>query len=190
MNNITLYLILESKDQAPKLTQYNSIYIIELLGEAIQHLHNHGVLHNDIKSDNVMVCQANEDGNLQLVLIDFGKACKIEQAEYCDIPKKRRKMYREKHSHIAQEIVEGIAKQSTASNILSVGRIAYRLGQHVYSNEVTDLSISCTNENVIVRCSLSLVIEECYIMLSRVERDRNDSVYLVPVHLFEYYYRN
>ena len=93
MTNTTLYSILESKDQAPKLTKYNSIYIIKLLGEAIQYLHNHGMLHNDIKRDNVMVYQANEDGNLQPVLIDFGKACKIEQAEYRDIPKKRWKMY-------------------------------------------------------------------------------------------------
>ena len=121
-----------------------------------------------------MIYQENKDGHLKPVLIDFGKACKIEQAEFRSIPKKQRVAYREKHSHIAPEIVKGIAKQPTASDIFSLGRIAYYIGQHIHLKEVIDLSISCMNENASIRCSLLLVIEECEIMLSR-DRPANKS---------------
>ena len=166
-NNTTLYAVLKAQEQAPKLTHDNSILVIKQLGEAIQYLHKNGVLHNDIKSDNVMLYQANEDANLQLVLIDFGKACKIEQAEYRVIPVTQRKKYREKHSQIAPEIVERISKQSIASDIFSLGRIIYRLGHHMNSKEIISLSTSCANENINVRCTVSFVIEECDIMLSK-----------------------
>ena len=83
------------KDEAPKLKPYNAISIIKLLSEAIQYMHKNRVLHNDIKTDNVMVYEVNEH-DLQPILIDFGKACTIEQADYRLIEEKRRKRYRER----------------------------------------------------------------------------------------------
>lgn len=40
---------------------------------AIDHLHHHNILHNDIKEDNVVVDV--QKGNVKAIVIHFGKAC-------------------------------------------------------------------------------------------------------------------
>ncbi len=99
--------------------------IVRQLSEAHEYLHAHQILDNDIKSDNVMVYKDIE--GFKPVLFDFGKACKIGEGKIkklTDIEKK----YRERHSHIVPEIVEGIAPQTVSSDIFALGRIILNIG--------------------------------------------------------------
>jgi serine/threonine protein kinase len=113
--------ILNVDEQFHAVKNIEFLAIVRQLSETHEyHLHAHQILDNDIKSDNVMVYK-DIDG-FKPVLLDFGKPCKIGEGKIkklTDIEKK----YRERHSHIVPEIVEGIAPQTVSSDIFALGRI-------------------------------------------------------------------
>ncbi|XP_020899460.1 mitogen-activated protein kinase HOG1-like [Exaiptasia diaphana] len=77
--------------------------------KAIAYLHRVGVLHNDLKSNNV-VLHRNADKSLTAIVIDFGKASFIADGHVSSRSTKPK--------HIASE-----AKKSTSSDIFSLGCI-------------------------------------------------------------------
>ena len=54
------------------LNHLNTRHIFIKVLEGAQFLHSEGILHNDTKADNIVVCEE------RVVLIDFGKAKMIE----------------------------------------------------------------------------------------------------------------
>jgi serine/threonine protein kinase len=56
--------------------------LAEQLLEAVNHLHNHRIVHRDIKADNVMIRRRESDGKMQFVLIDFGCALDCIEDEF------------------------------------------------------------------------------------------------------------
>ena len=60
------------------LTEVDIKKIIRLLAQAIQYCHQNGVMHRDIKLDNILV-SIDEDGIIyDLKLADFGKAVRFD----------------------------------------------------------------------------------------------------------------
>ena len=63
-----------------KKTQNNALYhLLSILLDAIMHLHQSGILHNDIKGNNVLVEKSNRQK--RCILIDFGKACTLQESK-------------------------------------------------------------------------------------------------------------
>ena len=56
----------------PSRTLINIRHIFIKVLEGVQFLHSKGILHNDLKADNIVVCEE------RVVLIDFGKATMIK----------------------------------------------------------------------------------------------------------------
>lgn len=105
-----------------KLEKPTWLGILKNLIEALNHVHSCAILHNDVKSNNVVMEQRGEEWNP--VVIDFGKA------RFSSDPKPAMSMsinqqmrYREKYAHIAPEIVNGSGRQSAQSDIFSLGKI-------------------------------------------------------------------
>lgn len=100
--------------------------ILKKIMEALNHMHKAGVVHNDIKSNNVVLEKPGEQWNP--VIIDFGKARHIANPKpLMDLSPSAQEEYRRSYPHIAPEIVTGKGQQSVASDVFSFGKIALKI---------------------------------------------------------------
>ena len=97
--------------------------ILKNIIKALNHVHNASVLHNNLKSGNVLLEKRQEKWNP--VIIDFGKARFISKPKpLMSLSSSVQERYRKLYPHIATEIVQGTGQQSVASNVFSLGRLA------------------------------------------------------------------
>ena len=161
----TLQRVLDKETEAMKLNKRQSLLIIKKLCETLMFLHSHSILHNDIKDDNIVLYK-DEEG-LKPVLIDFGKACLIKEAHDKKLKKlspEMKRVYRERHSHIAPEIVEGTAGQSTSTDVFSFGRVVIKIGKSCGDEDILKIGKISAQENIAKRCTLSFVHKECELL--------------------------
>ena len=97
--------------------------VVDLVGRALQFIHAKGVLHNDLKGDNILLERRKNYYNP--VIIDFGKSTFIgvthEQKRLMST--KEQKEYMKKYPHVAPEIVSGRASYSIASDTYSFAKV-------------------------------------------------------------------
>ena len=121
------------------------ILTIQIL-EAVRYLHSSvEILHNDIKTDNILIAERNDysvsnsqpgcssafDTILtlygsfmyQVVLIDFGKASTIKEGHRLRLSDSERHQYKMKYPTIAPEVVDGVHPFSTKSDMYAVGHV-------------------------------------------------------------------
>ena len=88
------------------------------------HIHSGGILHNDLKANNIML-KEQENRSVNPVVIDFGKArCALDARPAVAVTISKRKEYQKCYLHIVPEIVCGTGMQSFKSGIFSFGRTA------------------------------------------------------------------
>ncbi|KXJ08783.1 putative serine/threonine-protein kinase [Exaiptasia diaphana] len=81
--------------------------IMRQITEALKHIHTMGFLHNDLKSNNV-VLEVRGDRQYNAVIIDFGKARRRGSPKPLKkLTSSQIKCYRKKYPHIAPEIPQG-----------------------------------------------------------------------------------
>ena len=95
-----------------RLKKNSTARVFHEIAETLKYVHNKGVLHNDLKTNNVLMQQGNSR-ELHPVLIDFGKSRAIAKA----------KGYRRGDvDYLAPEVKAG-KKESTQSDIFSFGKM-------------------------------------------------------------------
>ena len=134
------------------------ILTTQLLDAVNYYLHDRAhLLHNDIKLDNVPIAE-DVNGDLlgfHIVLIDFGKACELQAGRLYKFCEDEKREYLKKYPHIAPEVVHGEHKQSTYSDIYSVGKILTKLLDRdqfltlpsTATSQLNDLFKQCTMAN-------------------------------------------
>lgn len=97
--------------------------VVDLVGRALQFIHSKGVLHNDLKGDNILL--ERRENYYNPVVIDFGKSTFIGETHERKrlMSTKERNEYMQKYPHVAPEIVCGSASYSIASDTYSFAKM-------------------------------------------------------------------
>ena len=137
-SNTTIQNVLIDNDRFNAVKKMEFVALIRQLCEILRYLHMQKILHNDIKCDNVMMYRDGE--GLKCVLIDFGKACRIEEGKHKKLISDEKTTYRKNHSHVAPEIVDGKSQQTTSSDNFALGRIILKVGNRYKCDKLVALS--------------------------------------------------
>ena len=94
-----------------------------LLGmvSALKYIHTNNILHNDIKSDNIMI--DNRSSIPQSILIDFGKGCFISDGNVYKLSLPEQRRYTIEHPQVAPDLRNGHCRQSQYTDVYSLGRV-------------------------------------------------------------------
>jgi serine/threonine protein kinase len=111
--------------------------------DALDHMHQRGYLHCDLKTNNVLVAQNKG------FLIDFGKVCEISRP--------KAKKYKEVYKHIAPEVLKGFPV-TPASDIYSLGRVLKAIAKKTNSTILLQLGTAATDLNPKQRPSLLKIL--------------------------------
>lgn len=112
---VTIYKAAKDKKVA-EAKKWNGIFLET--SEALEHIHNCGYAHNDLKSNNV-VLEKREDQHLHPVIIDFGNSVLLKKVKSpVAKPVHQRKAYQ--NSYIAPELSDGTGKPSVESDIYAL----------------------------------------------------------------------
>ena len=120
-----------------------------LLGicNAVEAVHSHGFLHNDIKADNIVLSDTVPDYTnsppLVPILIDFGKSRPIKNPKRYRLTEEEKSYYRIHHHHIAPEVIDGIYPQSVKSDVYSLGRIINKVARAIMSSSLHTIGQKC-----------------------------------------------
>jgi serine/threonine protein kinase len=132
------------------LSLKRSVDIILQVAYALLHLHSHGVIHGDVKPENILIT---EDGEVKL--IDFGiallKGDAARPTKIAGTP-----------AYMAPEQKEDPMKMSFASDIYSLGIIAYELAMGKLSFGVIHPSLLPKGLRKIIQQALAISIDERY----------------------------
>lgn len=145
--SLSVYSALFSPGQSRRAISVNDWKQI-LLGSisALVYLHHKSIVHNDIKTDNIVIETLNVT-DVRAILIDFNKACYAEEGRLYKLSSQEIAKYAKNHPQIAPEVRRGIQKQSFASDVYSFGRVFNKINSNVLKVPcLHDLSMLCLSE--------------------------------------------
>ncbi|MET0204092.1 MAG: serine/threonine-protein kinase [Casimicrobiaceae bacterium] len=99
------------------------IHILRQVGAALREAHEHGMIHRDVKPENVMLCRRGEDDVVKL--LDFGLVKNLERAQTRDITKQLKILGTPRY--MAPERILNPKDVDARSDIYAVGAVAYFL---------------------------------------------------------------
>ena len=117
------------------------IHILRQVGAALREAHQHGMIHRDVKPENVMLCRRGEDDVVKL--LDFGLVKNLERAQTRDITKQLKILGTPRY--MAPERILNPADVDGRSDIYALGAVGYFLltGKPIFEG---DNNLEITNQ--------------------------------------------
>lgn len=117
---------------------------------ALMYLQTKNILHNDIKADNILI--EGTTNEVRAVLIDFNKACSVENSRLYHLSLKQQTFYSQHYPQIAPEVRRGVCRQSFASDIFAFGRVLKKINDIIFNIPyLLSLSELCLADNHLIR---------------------------------------
>ena len=136
--SVTLSTALKKK----KLDKPQWLDIVKRICEGLSHVHNRRILHNDLKSNNVLL-EKQMESQWNPVIIDFGKARFIKDPKpLMSLTASSQASYMRHYLHIAPEIVAGSGRQSVLSDVFSLGKIVLEILNLLPTATATSLKVA------------------------------------------------
>ena len=141
--------------------QLDWVSIFKETAEALDSMHKKGFLHNDLKSDNILLSQ--ENNAIHPVIIDFGKCRNMTNPKRYSLTAEEQNKYKKYHRHIAPELVKGTHSQSFKSDIYSYGYLLSQMSKSFsisrkFDDVFADISIACVRTDPVRRPTLTAII--------------------------------
>ncbi len=138
LDGLTLAELVEHSGPVPP---GRAIHIMRQVGAALREAHLHGMIHRDVKPENVMLCHRGEDDVVKL--LDFGLVKNLEQAQTRDITKQLKILGTPRY--MAPERILNPADVDARSDIYAVGAVGYFLltGKAIFEG---DNNLEITNQ--------------------------------------------
>lgn len=122
------------------------------VANGLAHIHAQGVLHNDLKSDNIVLTDCTPAASKSVsqklwpIIVDFSKACPEDDGKTYHLQPMEIKQHKKCYPHLAPDLVDGKVKQSTASDVYSFGRVVQKLStlSTASGKDFSGLSALCT----------------------------------------------
>ena len=145
--SVTLHMLLTGKVELGPYNEKEWARILLGICNGVEAVHACGVLHNDIKADNIVLSDKipfyPNSPPLVPILVDLGKSRLLAQAKRYNLTDEERSYYRIHHKHIAPELINGTHSQSFRSDVYSLGRIVLQCSKIVSSSQLRRISQVC-----------------------------------------------
>lgn len=109
----TLHSVLKHSKLDLTCTEWKLIISSAISG--IKYLHEKSIIHNDIKEDNITL--TNIGHKIKSVVIDFGKACFVENGKKYNLSAVEKRRYKLVHPQVPPDVVDGIRIQDKLSDV-------------------------------------------------------------------------
>lgn len=119
------------------------------IAEGLEYIHRKNIVHRDLKTDNIAMYEQNK--KIVPVIVDFGKSEFLSNTKKYSLTEEAKKEYRVFHKHIAPDVVDGIVKPSTSSDIYSYRRVFKSIVRYF---PIARKSIPSSIVNMVNKCLL------------------------------------
>jgi serine/threonine-protein kinase len=130
LDGVTLTELVERSGRVPP---GRAIHILRQVAAALREAHERGLVHRDVKPENVMLCRRGEDDVVKL--LDFGLVKDLERADTRDITKQLKLVGTPRY--MAPERLLNPSDVDARSDIYALGAVAYYLltGRPVFGGD-------------------------------------------------------
>ena len=145
--------------QQLKICSSDWLAIMGTCCSAFAYMHSEGILHNDIKANNVLLTL--KFNRWVPTVIDFGKATFIDSKDkYPPLTETQIEKYKKKYRHIAPELYIHRVEKSVASDIYSFGWMLKCLQPCFYDKEIEGVFTRCLHSCPSQRPESMSVVED------------------------------